>query len=158
MAYDEYNFHQVTQKLMQFCSVEMGSFYLDIIKDRQYTAKADSLARRSCQTALFHIVEAMVRWMAPIMSFTADEIWALLPGERDKFVFTQEWYAGLFGLAAGESMDDAFWAELLDVRAEVNKALEAARNDKRIGGSLQAEVVITSYSIHYTKLYDIKVK
>ncbi|WP_409421069.1 isoleucine--tRNA ligase [Pseudaeromonas sp. ZJS20] len=142
LAYDEYNFHQVTQKLMQFCSVEMGSFYLDIIKDRQYTAKADSLARRSCQTALFHIVEAMVRWMAPIMSFTADEIWALLPGERDKFVFTQEWYAGLFGLAAGESMDDAFWAELLDVRAEVNKALEAARNDKRIGGSLQAEVTL----------------
>ena len=141
-AYDEYNFHQVTQKLMQFCSVEMGSFYLDIIKDRQYTAKADSLARRSCQTALFHIVEAMVRWMAPIMSFTADEIWALLPGERDKFVFTQEWYAGLFGLAAGESMDDAFWAELLAVRAEVNKALEAARNDKRIGGSLQAEVTL----------------
>ncbi|GAA4500033.1 isoleucine--tRNA ligase [Pseudaeromonas paramecii] len=141
-AYDEYNFHQVTQKLMQFCSVEMGSFYLDIIKDRQYTAKADSLARRSCQTALFHIVEAMVRWMAPIMSFTADEIWALLPGERDKFVFTQEWYDGLFGLAAGESMDDAFWAQLLEVRAEVNKALEAARNDKRIGGSLQAEVTL----------------
>lgn len=141
-AYDEYNFHQVTQKLMQFCSVEMGSFYLDIIKDRQYTAKADSLARRSCQTALFHIVEAMVRWMAPIMSFTADEIWALLPGERDPFVFTQEWYDGLFGLQAGESMDDAFWAQLLAVRSEVNKALEAARNDKRIGGSLQAEVTL----------------
>ena len=60
---------------MQFCSVEMGSFYLDIIKDRQYTAKSDSVARRSCQTALYHIIEALVRWMAPIMSFTADEIW-----------------------------------------------------------------------------------
>jgi isoleucyl-tRNA synthetase len=81
-AFDEYNFHGVTQKLMRFCSIEMGSFYLDVIKDRQYTAKADSLARRSCQTALYHIAEAMVRWMAPIMSFTADEIWALLPGER----------------------------------------------------------------------------
>ena len=83
-AYENYDFHLVTQKLMQFCSIEMGSFYLDIIKDRQYTAKADSLARRSCQSALFLIAEAMVRWMAPIMSFTADEIWALLPGDRAK--------------------------------------------------------------------------
>lgn len=89
---------------MQFCSIEMGSFYLDVIKDRQYTAKADGLARRSCQSALYHIAEAMVRWMAPIMSFTADEIWALLPGERAEFVFTEEWYDGLYGLAAGEQM------------------------------------------------------
>lgn len=74
-AYENYDFHLVVQRLMQFCSVEMGSFYLDIIKDRQYTAKGDSVARRSCQTALFHIAEALVRWMAPIMSFTADEIW-----------------------------------------------------------------------------------
>ncbi|KAH8299198.1 hypothetical protein KR044_012891, partial [Drosophila immigrans] len=74
-AYANYDFHEVVQRLMQFCSVEMGSFYLDIIKDRQYTAKSDSVARRSCQTALYHIVEALVRWMAPIMSFTADEIW-----------------------------------------------------------------------------------
>ncbi len=141
-AYEAYNFHLVTQKLMQFCSVEMGSFYLDIIKDRQYTAQADSLARRSCQTALFHIAEAMVRWMAPILSFTADEIWAQLPGERGRFVFTEEWYAGLFGLEAGEALDDAFWAQLLAVRAEVNKALEVARGDKRIGSSLQAEVTL----------------
>lgn len=141
-AYAEYDFHLVTQKLMQFCSVEMGSFYLDIIKDRQYTAKADSLARRSCQSALFLIAEAMVRWMAPIMSFTADEIWKLLPGERAQFVFTEEWFTGLFGLQDGEALDDAYWAELLAVRGEVNKALEAARADKRIGSSLQAEVTL----------------
>ena len=141
-AYSEYDFHLVTQKLMQFCSVEMGSFYLDIIKDRQYTAKADSLARRSCQSALYLIVEAMVRWMAPIMSFTADEIWKLLPGERSQFVFTEEWFDGLFGLNDGEAMDDAYWADLLAVRSEVNKALEAARADKRIGSSLQAEVTL----------------
>ena len=78
-AYDNYQFHTVVQRLMRFCSVEMGSFYLDIIKDRQYTTKADSLARRSCQTALWHIAEALVRWMAPILSFTADEIWGYLP-------------------------------------------------------------------------------
>ena len=71
-SYENYDFHEVIQRLMQFCSIEMGSFYLDIIKDRQYTAKGDGLARRSCQTALWHIVEALVRWMAPIMSFTAD--------------------------------------------------------------------------------------
>lgn len=141
-AYDNYDFHLVTQKLMQFCSVEMGSFYLDIIKDRQYTAKADSLARRSCQSALFLIAEAMVRWMAPIMSFTADEIWALLPGDRAKFVFTEEWFDGLFGLNEGEALDDGYWADLLAVRGEVNKALEAARADKRIGSSLQAEVTL----------------
>jgi len=127
---------------MQFCSIEMGSFYLDVIKDRQYTAKADSLARRSCQTALYHIAEAMVRWMAPIMSFAADEIWALLPGERGEFVFTEEWYDGLFGLEAGETLNDDFWAEILTVRGEVNKALEAARGEKRIGGSLQAELTL----------------
>jgi isoleucyl-tRNA synthetase len=151
-AYDEYNFHLVTQKLMQFCSVEMGSFYLDVIKDRQYTAKADSLARRSCQTALYHIVEALVRWMAPIMSFTADEIWALLPGERDRFVFTQEFYDGLFGLAEGETLSDAFWAELLKVRQAVNKALESARNDKVIGAGLEAEVTLFADEALATRL------
>ncbi|SUB31321.1 isoleucyl-tRNA synthetase [Yersinia pseudotuberculosis] len=141
-AYENYDFHLVVQRLMQFCSVEMGSFYLDIIKDRQYTAKGDGIARRSCQTALFHIAEALVRWMAPIMSFTADEIWNHLPGERQQYVFTEEWYDGLFGLAGNESMNDTFWAELLKVRGEVNKVLEQARSDKRIGGSLEAAVTL----------------
>ena len=141
-AYANYDFHEVVQRLMQFCSVEMGSFYLDIIKDRQYTAKTDSVARRSCQTALYHIVEALVRWMAPIMSFTADEIWGFMPGKRAQYVFTEEWYDGLFGLAEGEPMNDAFWAELLKVRGEVNKVLEQARADKRLGGSLEAAVTL----------------
>ncbi|AKA39203.1 isoleucine--tRNA ligase [Yersinia ruckeri] len=141
-AYENYDFHLVVQRLMQFCSVEMGSFYLDIIKDRQYTAKGDSVARRSCQSALFHIAEALVRWMAPIMSFTADEIWNQLPGERSEYVFTEEWYQGLFGLTGAESMNDSFWDELLKVRGEVNKVLEQARSDKRIGGSLEADVTL----------------
>lgn len=141
-AYANYDFHEVVQRLMQFCSVEMGSFYLDIIKDRQYTAKSDSVARRSCQTALYHIMEALVRWMAPIMSFTADEIWGFMPGKRAQYVFTEEWYDGLFGLAEGEPMNDAFWAELLKVRGEVNKVLEQARADKRLGGSLEAAVTL----------------
>lgn len=141
-AYDEYNFHVVTQKLMQFCSIEMGSFYLDVIKDRQYTAKADGLARRSCQTALYYIAEALVRWMAPIMSFTADEIWNQLPGERAPFVFTEEFYDGLFGLAGDEVLNDAYWAELLKVRHAVNKALETARKEKVIGGALEADITL----------------
>lgn len=141
-AYESYDFHRVVQRLMQFCSIEMGSFYLDIIKDRQYTAKHDSVARRSCQTALFHIAEALVRWMAPIMSFTADEVWGYLPGKRAQYVFTEEWYDGLFGLEKDETLNDAFWADMLKVRAEVNKVIEQARNDKRIGGSLEAAVTL----------------
>lgn len=141
-SYENYDFHEVVQRLMHFCSIEMGSFYLDVIKDRQYTAKGDSLARRSCQTALWHIAEALVRWMAPIMSFTADEIWGYLPGERAPYVFTEEWYEGLFGLADNEALNDAYWAELLKVRSEVNKVIEQARSDKRIGGALEASVTL----------------
>lgn len=140
--YENYDFHNVIQRLMQFCSVEMGSFYLDIIKDRQYTAKSDSVARRSCQTALFHISEALVRWMAPVMSFTADEIWNELPGERAKYVLTEEWYTDLFGLDASEILNDDYWAELLAVRGEVNKVLEQARTDKQLRGSLEASVTL----------------
>ena len=141
-SYDQYNFHNVTQKLMQFCSVELGSFYLDIIKDRQYTAKQEGHARRSCQSALFHIAEAMVRWMTPILSFTADEVWQLLPGKRDKYVFTQEWYQGLEAVTLDTDLSDAYWQQLLAVRNEVNKVLEQARRDKRIGGALEAEVTL----------------
>ncbi len=141
-AYDDYDFHQVVQMLMKFCSVDMGSFYLDVIKDRQYTAKRDSVARRSCQTALFLICEAMVRWMAPILSFTADEIWHQMPGKRDEFVFTAEWYDGLFRLPEGESMDSAYWDGIRTVRDEVNREIEAARAANRIGSSLQAEVIL----------------
>ncbi|WP_411705369.1 isoleucine--tRNA ligase [Edaphovirga cremea] len=141
-AYENYDFHVVVQRLMHFCSIEMGSFYLDIIKDRQYTAKSDSVARRSCQTALYYIAEALVRWMAPIMSFTADEIWAYLPGERAQYVFTEEWYTDLFGLEENQPMNDTFWDDLLKVRGEVNKVIEQARADKRVGGSLEASVTL----------------
>ncbi|MGP2414606.1 isoleucine--tRNA ligase [Pantoea ananatis] len=151
-SYEHYDFHEVIQRLMQFCSIEMGSFYLDIIKDRQYTAKGDSLARRSCQSALWHIVEALVRWMAPIMSFTADEIWGYLPGDRAKYVFTEEWYTGLFGLPENEALNDAYWAELLKVRGEVNKVIEQARSDKRIGGALEASVTLYADADLATKL------
>ncbi|HHE3636501.1 TPA: isoleucine--tRNA ligase [Pasteurella multocida] len=141
-AYDNYQFHAVIQRLMKFCSIEMGSFYLDIIKDRQYTTKADSLARRSCQTALWHIAEALVRWIAPVLSFTANEIWQYIPGERGEFVFTEEFYNGLFALNANEQMNDAYWQQVITLRNEVNRVLEQARNDKIIGAALEAELTI----------------
>ncbi|WP_423187371.1 isoleucine--tRNA ligase [Alishewanella sp. d11] len=140
-AYDNYQFHQVSQKLMNFCTVELGSFYLDVIKDRQYTAHKDSQARRSCQTALYHIAQAMVRWMAPIMSFTAQEIWEALPGQETPFVFTDVWYQGFAAIPAGQFSDD-YWQQLLQVRDEVNKVLESARREEKLGASLQAEVTL----------------
>lgn len=140
-AYDDYQFHQVSQKLMNFCTIELGSFYLDVIKDRQYTAKTEGHARRSCQTALYHIIEAMVRWMAPVMSFTAQEIWESLPARSESFVFTGVWYQGLQGVPAGK-LDDAFWQQLLQVRDEVNKVIELSRKEGKVGASLQAEVTL----------------
>lgn len=140
-AYDDYQFHQVSQKLMNFCTIELGSFYLDVIKDRQYTAKTEGHARRSCQTALYHIIEAMVRWMAPVMSFTAQEIWESLPARSESFVFTGVWYPGLQDVPAGK-LDDAFWQQLLQVRDEVNKVIELTRKEGKVGASLQAEVTL----------------
>jgi isoleucyl-tRNA synthetase len=139
-AYGDYQFHLIAQKVQNFCVNEMGGFYLDIIKDRQYTTQADSLARRSCQTAMYHIVEAMVRWLAPILSFTADEIWQQVPGERGETVFTETWYRGLFALDAGDSFDRGFWDQVINVRVEVSKQLEQLRADGAIGSSLDAEV------------------
>ncbi len=145
-AYDEYEFHVVVHKLMNFCTTELGGFYLDIIKDRQYTAKSDSNARRSCQTAMYLIAEAMTRWMAPILSFTAQEIWQALPtpagDEREEFVFTGIWFDGLATMSDDAELGNDYWSELLLVRGEVNKALELARKDKVVGKALEAEVTL----------------
>jgi len=97
-AYRDYQFHLIYQKVHNFCVVDLGGFYLDVIKDRQYTTRADGLPRRSCQTAMYHIVEAMTRWLAPILSFTSDEIWSFIPGERGESVFLVPWYEGLVAL------------------------------------------------------------
>lgn len=141
-AYDDYDFHKVVQRLMHFCSIEMGSFYLDIIKDRQYTAKTDGVARHSCQTALYYIAEALVRWIAPILSFTSDEIWSYLPGEHSEFVFTEEWSNELFTLDEKSIMNNEYWTQILLIRDEVNKILEKERNNKVVGGALEADVTL----------------
>ncbi|NCA70152.1 MAG: isoleucine--tRNA ligase [Sphingobacteriia bacterium] len=139
-AYRDYQFHLIYQKVQQFCVVDMGSFYLDVIKDRQYTTQPDSLPRRSCQTAMFHIAEAMCRWLAPILSFTADEIWRHLPGQRDATVFVATWYEGLFALDADDPMDANFWSEVIAVRLAIGPALERARKAGEIGSGLDAEL------------------
>jgi len=139
-AYQRYEFHIIYQKVHNFCAVDLGGFYLDIIKDRQYTTQADSLARRSAQTALYHLAEALPRWLMPILSFTAEDIWQYLPGEREDSVLMAEWYdfPALAGQAGG--FDDSFWHTLMDVREAVNKALESLRREGVIGANLDAEV------------------
>jgi isoleucyl-tRNA synthetase len=137
-AYDSYEFHLIYQKLLRFCSIDMGSFYLDVIKDRQYTCQPDSLARRSAQTAIYHVVAAMSRWMAPVLSFTAEEIWQHLPGARGASVFLEEWYP-FPELELGE-LGLGYWSEVMAVRDVVNRELEQLRNAGEIGANLQAEV------------------
>ncbi len=140
--YSEYRFWNVYSKIHNFCVQELGGFYLDIIKDRQYTTGANSVARRSCQTALYHISEALVRWIAPILAFTADEIWQYLPGERNESVMLNGWYQGLTELPEGTELDRAYWDRVMAVKAAVNKELENQRSAKVIGGNLQAEVTL----------------
>ena len=140
--YSEYRFWKVYSKVHNFCVQELGGFYLDIIKDRQYTTGANSVARRSCQTALYHISEALVRWIAPILAFTADEIWQYLPGERNESVMLNGWYQGLSELPEGTELDRAYWDRVMAVKASVNKELENQRTAKVIGGNLQAEVTL----------------
>ena len=139
-AYETYQFHLVYQKVHHFCSVDMGSFYLDVTKDRQYTSKADSLARRSAQTAMYHIAAALTRWLAPILSFTSDEIWRFLPGEKPESVFLSTWYEGLFPLNEHSTINREFWNFVLLVREAVSKELEVLRIRNEIGSSLDAEV------------------
>ena len=138
-AYDNYEFHLVYQKVHNFCAVDLGSFYLDVIKDRQYTTQTNSVARRSAQTAVYHIAEAMVRWFAPILSFTAEEIWQYLPGERSDSVLFAEWYEFPETSKDPYGMDLAYWARVMEVRDCVNKELERLRVAGEIGGNLDAE-------------------
>lgn len=142
--YDNYEFHRVVKSLMHFCSIELGSFYLDIIKDRQYTAKSDSHARRSCQSALYMIAECLVRWITPITSFTAQEVWEAIPGKRDEFVFTAKWYdnENLKQLDESSKFNSEYWERILKFRDNANVAIENARNENVIRGSLEAEVTV----------------
>lgn len=141
-AYERFEFHVIYQKLHNFCTVDMGSFYLDVIKDRQYTGQANGHPRRSTQTAMYHIVEAMVRWMAPILSFTAEEIYGYIPGRRGESVFLETWYdlPNAQAALAEQGLDAAFWDVLLLLREALAPELERLRVAGAIGAGLDAEL------------------
>lgn len=139
-AYDTYQFHLIVQKIHHFCVNELGGFYLDIIKDRQYTMAQDSRGRRSAQTALFHIAHAFTRWLAPILSFTSEELWQYIPGNTLESVLLAQWYTDLAPLANDEVMNDVYWEKIRQVRDAVNKEIEKQRNEGKIGSALEAEV------------------
>jgi isoleucyl-tRNA synthetase len=141
-AYDRYDFAEIVQKLSNFCTVDLGSLYLDVTKDRLYTMQADSRGRRSAQTAMFHIAHAFARWIAPILSFTADEIWQHLPGERPEELLFGTWYEALAPLPADAVLAAADVEQLLVLREAVSQALEPMRAAGAIGASLQAEVTL----------------
>ena len=144
-AYDKMQFHLVYQEILKFCSVDMGSLYLDITKDRQYTMPAKSLARRSAQTAAYHILQALVRWIYPILSFTGEEIWQSIYADKEKpvdYVVLTQWYDQLFALGDQEALTESDWQKVFAVRMGVSKQLEQLRKDGSIGSSLNAEVVV----------------
>ncbi|AJI53183.1 isoleucine--tRNA ligase [Francisella philomiragia] len=151
-AYDKYQTHTVAQLIHHFCSIEMGSFYLDIIKDRQYTAKADGHPRKSAQTAIYHIVHALVRWMSPILSYTADEIWEATPKTTDLPIQLCEWYTDLKSFNDQDELNLDFWAKIQEIRSEVNRILEIKRNEDVIKASLEAEIIIYADNDNYKLL------
>ena len=140
-AYRNYQFHLIYQKLHNFCSVDLGGFYLDVLKDRLYTTRADSHPRRSAQTAMSWIIEALVRWLAPILSFTAEEIWRFMPQQavsaRSESVFFDTWVALPQGVGQRPVID---WDALLRVRGAIARELEKLRNAGAIGAPLDAQV------------------
>ncbi len=137
-AYDSYSLHGIYQRLHNFCVTDLGGFYLDIIKDRQYTLKTESHARRSAQSAMYHVAEAFVRWIAPILSFTADEMWGFIPGEREANVFISEWYQ--LPVVANAAISGDEWAIIQQAREAINKTIEEQRKAGVIGAGLEAEV------------------
>ena len=150
-AYENYNFHQACHLTHNFCVNILGSFYLDVIKDRQYTLKSSSVARRSAQTSMYFIIHILVRIFAPILSFTADEIWGFIPENQHNLksdnVFCNNWldaaqlsYA-ISDLEKAEAISDDSWHKLIVIKDAVNVALEKMRADKKLGSSLQSDLI-----------------
>jgi len=148
--YDRYEFHRVVQALQTFCSEDLGGFWLDILKDRLYTTAPASKARRSAQSALWHVTQSFVRLMAPILSFTAEEIWQILTNDVQQSIMLHTWHQ--LPAQGGEGELLAKWALIRGVRGEVTKALEALREEGKIGSSLQAEVRISAEGEKYDAL------
>jgi isoleucyl-tRNA synthetase len=136
--YEVYEFHPVVAKLQLFCSEDLGAFYLDILKDRLYTTAPGSLARRSAQTALWQITHAMLRWMAPFLSFTAEEAWAVFAPGESASIFTENYWP----FATPDAALLAKWSRIREIRDQANKEIEALRSAGKVGSSLQATLRI----------------
>ena len=155
--YEVYEFHPVVAKLQIYCSEDLGSFYLDVLKDRLYTTAPKSLARRSAQTALWQITQAMLRWMAPFLSFTAEEAWGVLgaagktPVNNKESIFMDTYVE----LDAPDTALLAKWTRIREIRDAVNKEIEALRADGKVGSSLQANVALTVNSDDYALLLSL---
>ncbi|SBV51956.1 isoleucine-tRNA ligase [Xanthomonas bromi] len=143
-AYARYDFAEIVQALLNFCSVDLGSLYLDVTKDRLYTMAEDARGRRSAQSAMYHVAEAFVRWVAPVLSFTAEELWAYLPGEHIGNVLFATWYDGLAPLPADAALTSAEFDKLLVLREQVAKVLEPMRANGAIGAALEAEITVAA--------------
>jgi isoleucyl-tRNA synthetase len=139
-AYERYDFPEIVQRVQNFCTSELGALYLDITKDRLYTMPTDSRGRRSAQSAMYRILEAMVRWLAPIVTFTAEEIWESMPGSRSDSVLFETWYDGLDVREDGDAR--GWWSTLLTIRASASQVLEGMRKGGQIGASLDATLTI----------------
>jgi isoleucyl-tRNA synthetase len=153
-AYRNFEFHRIYQEIHNFCVVELGGFYLDIIKDRLYTTGTDSAPRRSAQTAVHHVAQAMVRWIAPILSFTADEAWKFLPDARNESVFLNLWHKFPAGAERASALD---WNALIALKSDVAREMERFRAAGVIGSSLEADITIyvdARLATHYRALGD----
>jgi isoleucyl-tRNA synthetase len=152
-AYRGYQFHLIYQKVHNFCVVDLGGLYLDVLKDRLYTMPARSAARRSAQTAMYHIAEAMVRWLAPILSFTAEEIWEFLPGARPASVFFATWHDLPRAPAASAGDTTAIdWDAFMALRSDIARELERLREAGSIGAPLDAVVEVYCLATRYSQL------
>ena len=143
-AYARYDFAEIVQALLNFCSVDLGSLYLDVTKDRLYTMAEDARGRRSAQSAMYHVAEAFVRWIAPVLSFTAEELWSHLPGEHSGNVLFATWYEGLAPMPADAALTSADVDKLLALREQVAKVLEPMRANGAIGAALEAEITVAA--------------
>jgi len=150
--YDKYEFHQLYQTLHNFCSLDLGSLYLDIIKDRVYTTQTDSLARRSAQTAAYHISQSLLRLLAPILNFTAEEAFSHIPENNETTIFTKTWYEDLAEMDENQALNNDTWNLIFDVRQVTLKTLEAHREKGNIGSGLDADATIYCEGTTYKAL------
>jgi isoleucyl-tRNA synthetase len=144
--YAKFEFHLVAQRLQTFCSEDLGGFWLDVLKDRLYTAASGSPARRSAQSALHHVTQVLLRLMAPVLSFTAEEAWEVLNPGGEESIFFHTW-KDVLPAQEGEAGLKARWSRIREIRAEVMRAIEERRSAGDIGSSLQAEVALAGTTV-----------